>query len=79
MVWLSDIVPDATVSRLAICLEAFTNPRRTKRPDGDPALRLPHPRKVGHAFCQLLEAAHPRRLPLRSAARRYGAPLRFAT
>ncbi len=61
---LTGILPDASASRLATYLEAFTNPRQTKTPAGDPALRLPHPRKLGHAFCQLLEAVDPTRLPL---------------
>jgi len=61
---LSAIVPDATASRLATYLDAFTNPRQTKTPDGDPVARLPHPRKLGDAFSQLLEAVDPARLPL---------------
>jgi len=61
---LSAIIPDATASRLATYLDAFTNPRQTKTPDGDPVARLPHPRKLGDAFCQLLEAVDPARLPL---------------
>jgi len=61
---LTGIVPDATASRLATYLEAFTNPRQRVTPHGDPALRLPHPRKLGDALCQLLEAVDPARLPL---------------
>jgi len=61
---LSGIVPDATASRLVLYLEAFTNPRQRVTTEGDPALRLPHPRKLGEAFCQLLEAVDPKRLPL---------------
>ncbi|QIK75825.1 HNH endonuclease signature motif containing protein [Nocardioides piscis] len=66
---LSARLPDAAASRLATCLEAFANPR--KQPDGetrpdqtDPVARLPYPRRLGQAFCHLLEAIDPTRLPV---------------
>ena len=69
---ISGLVPDAVGSRLATYLEAFTNPRQPDQrqpdqpaPEGvDPFVRLPYPRRLGEAFCQLLEAIDPTRLPL---------------
>lgn len=61
---IGGLLPDATATRLATYLEAFTNPRQTISGAGDPVTRLPHPRKLGEAFCHLLEAFDPRRLPL---------------
>ena len=69
-------LPDAAATRLRTYLEAFTSPRH--RPTdhqhhGDPDHRgpvgplgqhLPAPRKLGHAFCTLLEAIDPARLPI---------------
>lgn len=64
---LSGLLPDAAATRLATYLEAFTNPR--KHVDGvdeevDPWMHMPYPRRMGQAFCQLLETLDPRRLPL---------------
>ena len=70
---ISGLLPDLAATRLATYLEAFTNPR--KHPDGisaadgtgdsaDPWFQLPYPRRLGQAFCQLLETLDPRRLPL---------------
>ena len=71
---LSGLLPDATATRLATYLAAFTNPRT--QPDGgdehgarlgegrDPLARPAYPRRLGEAFCQLLEALDPARLPL---------------
>jgi Domain of unknown function (DUF222) len=63
---LSGLLPDAAATRLATYLDAFTNPRRQPDPStaADPFGRLPHPRRLGQAFCQLLEAVDPMRLPL---------------
>ncbi|CAI9410599.1 HNH endonuclease signature motif containing protein [Nocardioides sp. T2.26MG-1] len=64
---ITGLVPDAVATRLATYLEAFTNPRKNNdsAPDGgDPLDRLPYPRRLGQAFCQLLEAVDPTRLPL---------------
>jgi len=57
---INGLLPDAAATRLATYLEAFTNPRKTA---GDPLARLPYPRRLGHAFCSLLEAVDPTRLP----------------
>ncbi|MFC7492892.1 MULTISPECIES: HNH endonuclease signature motif containing protein [unclassified Nocardioides] len=59
---ISGLVPDATADRLLTYLQAYTNPRREPRPTGDD--RLPYPRRLGQAFCQLLEALDPTRLPV---------------
>ena len=64
-------IPETTAARLRICLEAFTSPRHDDtqgRPNAsllDPATgrRLPHDRVLGIAFCSLLEAVDPARLP----------------
>lgn len=68
---LSARLPDAVATRLATYLDAFTNPRKTtdQTPDptvasGDPVARLTYPRRLGEAFCQLLECLDPHRLPL---------------
>ncbi len=70
---LSGLLPDATATRLATYLHAFTSPRQpdTAQPQGDapgttsdPVARLAYPRKLGEAFCQLLEAVDPTRLPI---------------
>lgn len=60
---LSSRLPDAVAARLATYLEAFTSPRKVTggRVEGE---RLPYPRRLGEAFCQLLEAVDPHRLPL---------------
>lgn len=72
--WLSARLPDAAATRLATYLEAYSNPRRdhvisTDDAGGaagalDPVARLPYPRRLGEAFCQLLETLDPKRLPL---------------
>jgi hypothetical protein len=62
---LSALIPDAVATRLATYLEAYTNPRKEQlAAGGDPIDRLPYPRRLGAAFCQLVEALDPRRLPL---------------
>lgn len=69
---LSGVLPDAAATRLATYLEAYANPRRDLTLDEtatagigpDPVERLPYPRRLGEAFCQLLEAADPQRLPV---------------
>ena len=70
---------EVTGTRFAIYLEAWTNPRKaasldpcdgTSGDDGtltshpDPVQRLPHPRRLGQAFCSFLEAVDPKRLPI---------------
>lgn len=71
---ISGILPDAAATRLATYLEAYANPRRDHliSPDDaageatghDPVARLPYPRRLGEAFCQLVECLDPRRLPV---------------
>ncbi len=66
---IGGLIPDAAATRLAAYLEAFTNPRRATDGDlpaegRDPLARLAYPRRLGEAFCQLLETIDPTRLPL---------------
>ena len=65
---LSGRIPDAAATRLATYLEAYANPRRDvglgTDPTIDPVPRLAYPRRLGEAFCQLLETLDPRRLPV---------------
>ncbi|MFC7724815.1 DUF222 domain-containing protein, partial [Nocardioides sp. GCM10028917] len=72
---ISSRVPDAAATRFATYLEAFTNPRvereqhapSTPHPGptpGDPVARLAYPKRMGHAFVQLLESLNPTRLPI---------------
>lgn len=67
---LSGVLPDAVATRLATYLEAHANPRRDLDPspeDGagpDVVARLAYPRRLGEAFCQLLETLDPKRLPV---------------
>jgi hypothetical protein len=53
-------VPDSVATRVHTYLEAFTSPRHQGAGEGD---RIPVDRKRGHAFCSLMEALDPRRLP----------------
>ncbi len=53
-------VPDSVATRLHTYLEAFTCPRHLGAGEGD---RIPVDRKRGQAFCSLLEAIDPKRLP----------------
>ena len=53
-------LPDAAATRLHTYLEAFTSPRHEGAGEGD---RIPGDRKRGQAFCSLLEAVDPKRLP----------------
>ena len=65
---LSARLPDAAATRLATYLEAYANPRRdvdlAAEPTLDPVPRLAYPRRLGEAFCQLLETLDPQRLPV---------------
>ncbi|MDZ5620809.1 HNH endonuclease signature motif containing protein [Nocardioides bizhenqiangii] len=63
---LSGLLPDAEAARLRTYLEAFTSPR--KHHDAPGALggeedRIPYPRRLGQAFCALLEHLDPAKLP----------------
>ena len=53
-------VPDATAARLHTYLEAFSSPRRRGSGAGE---QVPVEVRRGQAFCALLEACDPRRLP----------------
>ena len=53
-------LPDAVAARLHTYLEAFTSPRHQGAGEAD---RIPVDRKRGQAFCALLEALDPKRLP----------------
>lgn len=70
---IAGLLPDLAATRLATYLEAFTSPRRTAVQDNDaavaaadPVTRLAYPRRLGEAFCELLEAVDPARLPMHS-------------
>jgi hypothetical protein len=54
-------VPDGVATRLHTYLEAFTSPRHQRGGEAD---RIPADRQRGHAFCSLIEALDPRRLPV---------------
>jgi hypothetical protein len=51
-------IPEATASRLRTYLEAFTAPRQH-----EPGVRTPHERRMGQAFCDVLERLDPATLP----------------
>jgi len=61
-------LPDATASRLATYLHAYTSPRHGpcgRDSSGQtPGERIRYDRQLGQAFCALLEAIDPSRLPL---------------
>lgn len=63
---LTGLISDACATRLATYLEAFTNPRKRIDPldAADPLVRLTYPRRLGTAFCHLIECLDPTRLPL---------------
>ena len=54
-------VPDAVAVRLNTYLESYTSPRHQGAGAAD---RIPADRKRGQAFCSLLEALDPKRLPV---------------
>jgi Domain of unknown function (DUF222) len=59
-------LPDASATRLHTYLEAFTSPRHSgaEAHGLGEADRIPVDRKRGQAFCALLEAVDPKRLPV---------------
>ena len=71
---INGLLPDLAATRLATYLEAFTSPRKDPEARGarldrdDPVTRLPYGRRLGEAFCQLLDCLDPTRLPLHAGA-----------
>ncbi|MFI5622818.1 DUF222 domain-containing protein, partial [Nocardioides sp. NPDC051685] len=61
---ITAIVPDTSADRLATNLEAFASPRRDDGTRTDTGEYLPYDRRLGRAFCQLLETLDPTRLPI---------------
>ncbi|MFD7078021.1 DUF222 domain-containing protein [Nocardioides sp. NPDC059952] len=61
---ISAVVPDAAADRLATNLEAFASPRRDDGTRTETGEYLPYDRRLGLAFCQLLETLDPQRLPI---------------
>ncbi|MER6939716.1 DUF222 domain-containing protein, partial [Nocardioides sp. NPDC000441] len=61
---ITAVVPDATADRLATTLEAFASPRREDGTRTETGEYLPYDRRLGRAFCQLLETLDPSRLPI---------------
>ncbi|RHW26051.1 HNH endonuclease [Nocardioides immobilis] len=60
---LSGIIPDEAAARLRTYLEAFTSPRKANDAPTGEEDRIPYPRKLGRAFCALIEHLNPRKLP----------------
>ncbi|NYI77159.1 HNH endonuclease signature motif containing protein [Nocardioides panzhihuensis] len=61
---ISAVIPDAVADRLATNLEAFASPRRDDGTRTDTGEYLPYGRRLGRAFCQMLETLDPARLPI---------------
>ncbi|MFD7076301.1 DUF222 domain-containing protein [Nocardioides sp. NPDC059952] len=61
---ISAVVPDAAADRLGTNLEAFASPRRDDGTRTETGEYLPYDRRLGRAFCQMLEAIDPQRLPI---------------
>ncbi|MBC7276137.1 MAG: DUF222 domain-containing protein [Nocardioides sp.] len=61
---ISAVIPDAAADRLATNLEAFASPRRDDGTRTDTGEYLPYGRRLGRAFCQMLETLDPARLPI---------------
>jgi hypothetical protein len=59
---LTGLLPDVAASRLKTYLEAFTSPRHDQVVVA-PEDRVPYPRRLGQAFCALLEHLDPAKLP----------------
>ena len=60
---LSGLIPDADAARLRTYLEAFTSPRKHDHTVMGEEDRIPYRRKLGLAFCALLEHLDPAKLP----------------
>ncbi|MER7556254.1 DUF222 domain-containing protein [Nocardioides sp. NPDC126508] len=61
---ITAVIPDAAADRLATTLEAFASPRRDDGTRTDTGEYLPYDRRLGLAFCQLLETLDTARLPI---------------
>ncbi|HEY0888524.1 MAG TPA: DUF222 domain-containing protein [Nocardioides sp.] len=62
---LAGVIPDAAAHRLETYLQAYTNPRvGGARVEPTDAFTGSYPRRLGQAFCQLLETMDPSRLPV---------------
>jgi len=57
------VYPDADADRLHTYLDAFTSPRKQEGALDGEEDRIPHHRKLGQAFCALLEHLDPDQLP----------------
>jgi len=58
-------VPVSVALRLTTLLESFTNPRKAAGEElAEDGRRVPYERRLGEAFCSLLESIDPSRLPL---------------
>jgi hypothetical protein len=57
------VYPDADADRLHTYLDAFTSPRKQEGATCGEEDRIPHHRRLGQAFCALLEHLDPDRLP----------------
>ncbi|MQW76720.1 DUF222 domain-containing protein [Nocardioides sp. dk4132] len=58
-------VPESVALRLTTLLESFTNPRKAAEDKAaDDGRRVPYERRLGEAFCSVLESLDPSRLPL---------------
>jgi len=60
---LTAMIPDDAAARLKTYLEAFTSPRKAKDAISGEEDKIPYPRKLGRAFCALLEHLDPKKLP----------------
>jgi hypothetical protein len=60
---LSGLLPDLDATRLRTYLDAFTSPRKQEGALDGEEDRIPHHRKLGQAFCALLEHLDPDQLP----------------
>ncbi|MFJ9393146.1 DUF222 domain-containing protein [Nocardioides sp. NPDC101246] len=61
---ITAVIPDAAADRLATNLEAFASPRREDGTRAETGEYLPYDRRLGRAFCQMLETLDPGRLPI---------------
>ncbi|WP_183093231.1 HNH endonuclease signature motif containing protein [Nocardioides stalactiti] len=57
------VLPDADMTRLVTYLESFASPRKTPGAIGGDEDRVPYHRRLGQAFCSLLEHLDPAHLP----------------